>query len=193
MNTKLIPVYNVSKCLSLKNFQSQKLSKLISAPSPSHYSNCNTHSTTRRNICSLVLYLLLSLLWNKSLLSDQQQFAQHFCFCVTFPIQHSLEHPCTGCSPSCSKHLTSSSRKGESHGMAPGTAVCTRTGLFPGQRHNARVKSLPFPAVTSMKDLPRKGLSFHYCQPEPFLRHCESKTGIAAPSAVSRVGQMTSE
>lgn len=89
MNTKLTPVYNVSKCLSLKNFYSQKLSKLISAPSLSHHSN--THTTTRINISSLILYLLLSLLQNKSLLSHKQ-FAQNFCFCVTFPIQHSLEH-----------------------------------------------------------------------------------------------------
>lgn len=155
MNTKLTPGYNVSKCLSLKNFYSQKLSKLISAPSLSHHSN--THTTTRINISSLILYLLLSLLQNKSLLSHKQ-FAQNFCFCVTFPIQHSLEHqtgslwaPCIGCSPGCSKHLTSSSRKGDSPGMAPGTAVCTRTGLFPGQRHNARVRSLPFPAVTGVK------------------------------------------
>lgn len=73
--------------MSLKNFHSQKLSKLISAPSPSHHNNCNTHSTTRINICSLILYLLLSLLQNKSLL-----FYQDFYFCVTFPIQYTLEH-----------------------------------------------------------------------------------------------------
>lgn len=154
----------------------------------------------RINICSLVLYLLLSLLQNKSCSLTNSNLHKTFAFMWPFLCSIAWntklavsDPPCTGCSPRCSKHLSSSSRKGDSHGMAPGAAVCTRMGLFPQQRHKARVKSLPFPAVTGTKASPRKGLSFHYCQPEPFHRHCESKTGIAAPSAVSTVGQFTSE
>lgn len=79
MNTKLIPAYDISECLSLKNFQTQKLSKIISAPSPSHHSNCNAHSTMRMNICSLILYLLL-LLQNKSLLSINSKLHEIFAF-----------------------------------------------------------------------------------------------------------------